>query len=314
MKSLLLLFYCCIPLLICAQHYERYYDFRWNPCSSAEARFYSELNKKDDVWERKDYFIHERSLQMIGSYTDTSCKIPVGHFEYYYPNKNLESIGVYKNGKKNDVWLTYYPNQIMKDSNTYLDGNAIGINMSWHSNGYLMDSSVFNVDGSGIEISWFDNGNPSAAGRYSPGYKQNGKWQYFHKNGKLSAIELYDKGTLIDKQYFDEDGNPVLDTTNMDKPAEFPGGKKAWQKFLLKNVYFPSQYKFENADKAVVVIEGTIDEEGNMTAVEVNTPLYPPFDKIAVDAVKKSPKWIPAIQHNRHVKYLFQQAVYFSQQ
>ncbi len=313
MKQLLFLIYSCLPLILSAQHYEHYYDFRWQPCESVEARFYSELNKKDSLWERKDYFIHERSLQMQGSYTDTSCKVPEGRFEYYYANKHLQSVGSYKNGKKDGLWLDFYPNDMMKDSIVYINGNKSGTTMAWHSDGYVMDSAIWNADGSGVEVSWFDNGNPADAGRFSAGYALNGKWQYFHKNGKLSASELYKNGTLTDKQYFDENGGVVLDTTNRDKAAEFPGGNKAWQKYLVKNVYFPTQYKFENADKAVVVVTATIDEDGNVTQVEVSTPLYPAFDDIALKAVKNSPKWQPAVQHNRKVKYMFQQAIYFSQ-
>lgn len=172
---------------------------------------------------------------------------------------------------------------------------------------------MFNADGSGMEVSWFDNGNPSAAGYYAAGYLQHGKWQYFHKNGKLSALELYSAGVLKDKQYFDEDGNGIADTANKDRPAEFTGGLNAWQKYLLKNIYFPVQYKFENADKAVVVVSAVVNEDGAVTDVEINSPLYPAFDKIALDVVRKSPKWIPAIQHNRRVKYSFLQAVYFQQ-
>lgn len=301
-------------LYVNAQHIERFYDFRWQPCDAGSARFYTELDKKDSLWERKDYFIHERSLQMKGNYTDTSCKIATGNFVYYYANKRLESQGAYMNGKKDGLWLDYYPNGIMQDSIVYKSGNKTGTSLAWHSNGYLQDSAVWQNDGSGVEISWFDNGNPSAAGRFSAGYKMNGKWQFFHKNGKLSALELYDNGVLTDKQYFDEDGYGLTDTTNKDKAAEFPGGNSAWQKYLSKHLYFPTQYKFENADKAVVVIRAVIDEDGNLTDAEVNTPLYPAFDDIALNAVKKSPKWQPAIQHNRRVKYAFSQPVYFSQE
>jgi len=113
---------------------------------------------------------------------------------------------------------------------------------------------------------------------------------------------------------FDEAGNGISDTANKDHEAQFPGSMKAWQKFLQKNIYFPTQYKFENADKAVVVVEAVIDEDGNMTDVEINTPLYPAFDEIALKAIKHSPKWQPAVQHNRRVKYRILQAVYFTQE
>lgn len=314
MNKLFILLAVFVPFLLSAQRYERYYDYQWQSCASAEARFYTVLEKKDSLWERRDYFIHERTLQMIGSYTDTSCKIPEGHFEYYYANKNLQSVGSYKNGRQDGLWFDFYPNQMMQDSIVYVNGNKSGTSIRWHSNGVPMDSAVWNADGSGVEVSWFDNGNPSAAGRFSAGYKQDGRWRYFHKNGKPGSIELYDKGVLIDKNYFDEEGNPVADTTNKDRKAEFAGGINAWQKYLSKHLYFPSQYKFENADKAVVVINATVDEDGNITDVEVDTPLYPAFDDIAIAAVKKSPKWQPAIQHNRRVKYSFRQPVFFLQE
>lgn len=297
-----------------AQHYERYYDFNWKPSEPVTARFFTTLDKKDSLWLRKDYFIHERSLQMQGSYTDTSCNIGEGEFVYYYANRSLQSEGSYKDGKKDGLWLDYYPNGMMEDSITYRMGNKTGTSYAWHANGYLQDSAVWNSDGSGVEVSWFDNGNPASAGRYSAGCRQNGKWQYFHKNGKLSALETYQDGLLTDKQYFDEDGNGIADTTNRDHPAQFPGGNKAWQKYLSNHAYFPDQYKFDNADKAVVVVTGVIDEDGNMTDVELNTPLYPAFDAIALKAVRLSPKWQPAVQHNRRVKYRFVQAIYFTQE
>jgi hypothetical protein len=54
--------------------------------------------------------------------------------------------------------------------------------------GYLSDSAMYNPDGSGIHVSWFDNGNPSSAGYLAAGYKPRGRWKYFHKNGNLSAV------------------------------------------------------------------------------------------------------------------------------
>ncbi len=62
------------------------------------------------------------------------------------------------------------------------------------------------------------------------------------------------------------------------------------------------------------MVDAVIDEDGNMTNVEVNTPFHPDFDKIAVNALRKSPKWAPAIFHNRRVKYHMRQAVTFQQE
>jgi outer membrane biosynthesis protein TonB len=84
-------------------------------------------------------------------------------------------------------------------------------------------------------------------------------------------------------------------------------------KYLNKHMFFPAQYNITNADEAVVVVDANIDEDGHMTDAEVSTPFYPDFDKIARQAVQKSPDWIPARMHNRHVKFFIRQPVVFSQ-
>jgi outer membrane biosynthesis protein TonB len=129
----------------------------------------------------------------------------------------------------------------------------------------------------------------------------------------VSSSEIYENGHVINKSFFDENGNPTSDTTSIDKMASFKGGSKKWNDFLMRQLYFPSQLKIVNADAAIVVVAGTIDEDGNVTNVEVDTPFYPEFDKIAVNAVRKSPKWEPAISHNRKVKFQFKQCVTFQQ-
>jgi antitoxin component YwqK of YwqJK toxin-antitoxin module len=297
-----------------AQKIEKFYDFAWKPSQPVAARFYVLIEKVDSVWQRKDYFIKERSLQMKGSYLDSACKIAHGSFKYYHANGKLQYEGDCVHGKKEGLWLSYHANGLMSDSTVYANDKPIGTSLAWHSNGYISDSAVYNQDGSGIKVSWFDNGVPASAGRYAAGYKQNGKWQYFHKNGQKSAVEVYSNGVLINKEYFSEDGASIRDTTNKDRQASFKGGKDAWQQFILKQLYFPDQYKIVNADKIVVVVDAVIDEDGKLTDVEVAVPFHPDFDRIAVNALKKSPKWTPAILHNRRVKYKIRQAVFFAQE
>lgn len=295
-----------------AQKYERFYDIRWNKTEPANARYYSVVEKKDSVWVTADYFIHEKALQMSGSCKDSACKIKHGDFRYYYASGALESTGRYVNNKKDGLWLRFYNNGVMRDSTTYDLGNATGTSMGWYKDGYLSDSIVYNADGSGMVAAWFNNGSPSASGRLSAGYKKSGKWQYFHRNGELSALELYVNDKLTDKQYFDEQGNPE-DTTYKDREAAFPGGPKAWHNYALKKLYFPPGYNIQNADKVTVVVSAIIDEDGNVTEALVTNPFHPAFDKIALDIIKKSPKWIPAISHNRRVQTSIKQPVVFGQ-
>ena len=43
---------------------------------------------------------------------------------------------------------------------------------------------------------------------------QVGNWYYYHRNGKISAKEVYEDGLLVDAEYFNEDGsiaNPKIE-------------------------------------------------------------------------------------------------------
>ena len=308
-----------LPLLLLilnsySQTIEKYYDYNWKECDVQNARFNSITTKTDSGWHLEEFYINLNSMQMSGNYEDVDCKIKNGQFSYFFPNRRLQTKGNYLNNKRSGLWLSYYENGMMSDSSNYRKGRKVGTCIGWHSNGFIADSIVLDSTGKGVYVSWFDNGNPSCVGRYSEGQKQEGRWKYYHKNGQLCSVEFFQKGKLIDKQYFDEQGVPMEDTTTKEKEAEFKGGIKAWQEFLMKNLYFPSNIKLVNADKIVVVIEFYVNEEGKVENAYVRVPFDSEFDKIALSVINKSPKWIPAFQNNRHVRYLVRQPVIFKQE
>ncbi len=291
---------------------ERYYDYKWRPCMLEDARFYSIIKNTDTGWYRTDIFINLKKIQMAGLYEDKENTISNGTFYWFYSNGTLKSVGRYVHNKKDGVWLNYFQDKSLKDSSNYKDGNLMG-SLGWYSNGFMRDSLNVDSYGNGVYVSWFDNGNPSSAGKYVDYNKQNGMWQYFHKNGKLSSAEVYERNILKDKKYYTENGGAMTDTTSRDSDAYFAGGDKAWSKFLSKNLHFPSNYEIQNNHEITNVVSGTITDEGNIIEIEVTVPVSYVFDKVALDALKNSPKWIPAVSHNRKVYDTFSQAVNFSQ-
>lgn len=295
-----------------SQTLQKYYDFNWKETELPYARFAGIIKSTDSGWHRSDYFLNERTiLQMDGTYLDSSCKIPNGMFYYFHSNKKVQFFGKYSLGKKKGLWLSYHYNGVMSDSSFYEDGKVVGISKSWYPNGFGKDS-VTVINGIQTIVTWYDDGIVSSAGRNNNEDKPIGKWQFFHHSGKLASLETYDNGILKNKVYYDENGS-LIDTTNRDKAAEFPGGIKKWEEYLGKKLYFPTQYKIVNSDKAVVVVGFTISETGSVENAYVITPFYEDFNNIALDVIKKSSRWNPAIQHNRKVKFLFRQAVSFTQ-
>lgn len=297
-----------------AQSYEKFYDHNWKECQPSDARFYSIVTKTDSGWLRKDYFATLKSLQMSGLYEDETCKIENGEFRYYYGNRNPEFIGKYVHKKKEGQWLSYHYNGMMNDSSFYVNGKRVGTSIGWYPNGYIYDSLILDKNGKGVIYGWFDNGNPGYVGKYSEGEKKDGIWKYFHKNGKLSSLETYKDGKIIDRKYYNEEGGEVKDTTTKEIESSFTGGKEGWMKYLVKNLKYPSKYTIKNTNRASVTVTFTVNEDGKVENVFPSTPFYPEFDNSAMEVIKNSPDWIPAFYKNRHVKYTMRQTITFNQE
>ncbi|HSC53348.1 MAG TPA: TonB family protein [Phnomibacter sp.] len=92
--------------------------------------------------------------------------------------------------------------------------------------------------------------------------------------------------------------------------AQFPGGASAWKRYLERNMRYPDAAQ-DNGTQGVVKVQFLIDKDGNISEVEA---LNNPGDGIAEEAIRiiaKGPKWIPAEQNNRKVKYRQVQSITF---
>ncbi|PZP43628.1 MAG: hypothetical protein DI598_15555, partial [Pseudopedobacter saltans] len=193
----------------------QYYDYQWKPAKAPNISYYSVVDKTDSGYLRLDYYVRERVVQMEGYYDDDSCKIQNGRFTYFYPSGKPERQGRYVHGKKEGLWVEVYENGRWKDSTVYRNGKAIGTSLSFFENGSVQDSIERDDLGMTTCVSWFENGNIDYTGRYIFGNVKVQTWLYYHSNGKLASREKYDKGRLVDKQYYDEEGR-LMDTTNRD--------------------------------------------------------------------------------------------------
>lgn len=75
------------------------------------------MQKVDSVWSFADY---NKSNQLVqkGFFTDTGCKVPVGHLEFYqYGSKLYE--GNYINGRPAGYWYFYSSTGVLTDSLFY---------------------------------------------------------------------------------------------------------------------------------------------------------------------------------------------------
>lgn len=82
--------------------------------------------------------------------------------------------------------------------------------------------------------------------------------------------------------------------------ASFPGGDAAWGKYVRRAVESELDEFTEN-DFGKCLVRFVVDKEGNVSDVHATTMKGTKLAEIAVNAIRKGPKWIPAQQNGHYV-------------
>ncbi|MGF7230990.1 TonB-dependent receptor plug domain-containing protein [Arachidicoccus sp.] len=139
--------------------------------------------------------------------------------------------------------------------------------------------------------------------------------------GKNGVIEITtkDKGQhVFTINYYNKDSshrNSAIEFTSVQHPATFPGGTKAWQGYLVKNLNsrIPAE-KGAPTGTYFVIVSFLIDKNGNISEVKaIHTPK--PAYGMGTEAervIKTSGKWNPAVQNGHDVTYRQTQKIVFS--
>lgn len=102
-----------------------------------------------------------------------------------------------------------------------------------------------------------------------------------------------------------------LPFTKVEVDASFPGGMAAWQRFLNKNFRYPDDAQ-NNEIQGTVVVQFIVDKEGNVSDIQVlSGPEQGGLREEAMRVIRKSGKWIPAIQNGNNVKAYRKQPIIF---
>jgi len=116
-----------------------------------------------------------------------------------------------------------------------------------------------------------------------------------------------------------EDYDKVFQKVEID--AEFPGGANGWTRYVTREIERNIDELQDDGRSGTVVVLFIVDKEGVVSEVRALPcgeagvgNCLPPNSKlaeIAVNAIRKGPKWKPAIQNGRNVKAYRRQPVTF---
>ena len=107
--------------------------------------------------------------------------------------------------------------------------------------------------------------------------------------------------------------NPDSLFISVEIDASFPGGNEAWSKYVSRAINKELD-EFTDIDFGTCTIQFIVDRNGNVSNVHALDMKGTKLAEIAVNSIRKGPKWIPAIQNGTHVNVLRKQPVTFKQQ
>jgi Gram-negative bacterial TonB protein C-terminal/GldM C-terminal domain len=100
--------------------------------------------------------------------------------------------------------------------------------------------------------------------------------------------------------------------TKVEEEASYPGGNEGWRKFLEKNLNADVPLK-NNAPAGLypVIARFIVGRDGNISDVRTESIVGYGMDEEVIRVIKKSGKWVPAIQNGRPVNAYRRQPVTF---
>ncbi len=150
---------------------------------------------------------------------------------------------------------------------------------------------------------------------------KHGSSYYYNDTGAIYRELVYENGILReDTDYFKKraeqqrkdslnTGKDVVFTT-IEVESEFEGGLPGWARYLNKNLKYPER-ALNNNKTGTVVIQFIVDKEGNVIAPHIYRSVEYSLDQAALDIIRKSPRWTPAVQNGRKVKSYKRQPIVF---
>lgn len=127
-----------------------------------------------------------------------------------------------------------------------------------------------------------------------------------------------DQGGVVEAPKSDDE-DKVFQKVEID--AEFPGGTSGWSKYVQREIERNIDELQDDGKSGTVVVLFIVDKEGGVSEVRamscseagVAKCLGPgsKLAEVAVNAIRKGPKWKPAVQNGRNVKAYRRQPVTF---
>jgi len=127
------------------------------------------------------WYFPSNSLEAIGA--ENEKKKPIGYWQIFYANGELEAEGLYTDGEKSGSWKWYYDNGVLKEVSHFRNGLRNGTTELYTESGLPSSRSNYTDDKlEGDYTTFFISGDPEIVLHFKDG-KKAGPASYFYQNG-----------------------------------------------------------------------------------------------------------------------------------
>jgi protein TonB len=132
------------------------------------------------------------------------------------------------------------------------------------------------------------------------------------KDEGIVAPPVEDKGTQVVEapKKVEEDEDKVF--TKVEIEASFPGGEGGWTRYVKKAIEQNIDELTESGESGTCRIRFIVSKDGSVSDVEALTMKGTKLAEVAINAIRKGPKWTPAQQNGRFVNAYREQPVTFT--
>ena len=138
------------------------------------------------------------------------------------------------------------------------------------------------------------------------------KTQEGTKDVGIVAPPTEEKGTAVVEAPPKKEEDYDKTFTKVEIEASFPGGEAGWNRYVKKAIESNMDELTEAGESGTCRVKFIVDKEGNVSDVEAQTMKNSKLAVIAVNAIRKGPKWTPAQQNGRYVKAYREQPITFT--
>jgi TonB family protein len=87
----------------------------------------------------------------------------------------------------------------------------------------------------------------------------------------------------------------------IDVEPSFPGGTKAFYKYISKNIAYEKDAKATDM-QGTVTVSMAIETDGSISEAQITSGVSDVVDREVLRVINASPKWKPGMQHGRPIK------------